>query len=143
MGAGRSAGTGYNYHALLWSSTAASVVDLNPSGFTVSYAHGTSGNQQVGMGYGPGTGSQYHALLWSGTADSAVDLQKFLSSDYNSSQAWGIDANGNIIGYAYNIRKGQGEAILWVAVPEPATALLVAVAVLVMLRFHNRQESAP
>ncbi len=66
--------SGYE-HALLWSGTAASAVDLNPSGIDLVYAYGISGGQQVGSGYGSATGGIiYHALLWSGTAASAVDL---------------------------------------------------------------------
>jgi hypothetical protein len=56
--------------ALLWSSSAASSVDLTPPGMTSSEARGVSGNQQVGFG-----GADVdHALLWSGTAASVVDL---------------------------------------------------------------------
>jgi hypothetical protein len=36
-------------HALLWSGTAGSVVDLNPSGYGVSIAWGVSGSSQVGQ----------------------------------------------------------------------------------------------
>ena len=50
------------------------VVDLNPSGFTESYANGTSGTLQVGGGYGTATGGDSHALLWSGMAGGTVDL---------------------------------------------------------------------
>jgi hypothetical protein len=105
-------------HALLWSGTASSAVDLNPSGFDVSLGYGTSGSQQVGYGAGPATGDAFHALLWSGTASSVVDLQSFLSSDYSYSVAQGIDANGNVIGYAHHIPTGQDHAILWTVVPE-------------------------
>ena len=59
-------------HALLWTGTAASAVDLNPSGFGYSHAVGTDGVQQVG--YGDDVHGQSHALLWTGTAQSAVDL---------------------------------------------------------------------
>lgn len=61
-------------HALLWSGSAASAVDLNPAGFTQSFAYGVSGGQQIGWGSGAATGDVAHALLWSGTAASAVDL---------------------------------------------------------------------
>jgi hypothetical protein len=130
--------TGGNSHALLWSSTAASVVDLNPSGFISSYANGTSGGQQVGYGT---TGGNYHALLWSGTAASAVDLQSFLPSDYTQSLAEGVDANGNIVGYAFNSSTGQYDAMLWVAVPEPSTFALAGLgaAALFILRRHKRR----
>ena len=102
-------------HALLWSGTASSVVDLNPSGFAYSYGFGISGSQQVGGGY---NGSAGHALLWSGTASSVVDLGSLLSSDYADSVAYGIDANGNVIGWAFYIPTGQYHAILWTVVHE-------------------------
>jgi PEP-CTERM motif len=47
-------GTG---HALLWTGTAASAVDLNPNGFTASEAFGTNGTQQVGCGFVGGSGN--------------------------------------------------------------------------------------
>src|SRR5437016_3536035 len=37
IGYGIASVTAYRDHALLWSGTASSVADLNPSGFTVSY----------------------------------------------------------------------------------------------------------
>ncbi|MGA2063098.1 MAG: hypothetical protein ABSG67_21710, partial [Thermoguttaceae bacterium] len=44
-GYGSGSTTGGNYHALLWSGSAASAVDLNPSGFDVSTARGISDAQ--------------------------------------------------------------------------------------------------
>ncbi len=111
VGHGYGPSTGGNVHALLWSGTAVSAVDLNPSGFIVSEALGLSGSQQVGDG--TMAGGNPHALLWSGTAASAVDLHSFLSSNYTSSFAQGVDANSNIVGYAYNSSTGQNDAILW------------------------------
>jgi hypothetical protein len=89
--------TGGQYHALLWTGSAASVVDLHPSGFTSSSACGVSDGQQVGYG---NTGGQFHALLWTGSADSVVDLHTFLPPEFTDSFASGIDADGNIVGYA-------------------------------------------
>jgi hypothetical protein len=126
VGNGSGSATGNNNHALLWSGTASSAVDLNPSGFTMSVASGISGSQQVGYGSGPASGNNTHALLWSGTASSAVDLGSLLSSDYiNWSVAEGIDANGNIFGYAFHLPSGQTHAILWRVVP-PRTATATA-----------------
>ncbi|MGA2070720.1 MAG: PEP-CTERM sorting domain-containing protein [Sedimentisphaerales bacterium] len=93
-------------HALLWNGSAASYVDLNPSGFSsgfsVSYARGISGTQQVGDGHGPatGAGSPEHALLWNGSAASYVDLNP---SGFLSSHAYGT--NGT-----YQVGNGQGPA---------------------------------
>ena len=48
--------------------------DLDPSGFTTSFALGAWGGQQVGEGSGTATGGNNHALLWTGSAASATDL---------------------------------------------------------------------
>jgi hypothetical protein len=126
----------YGYdHAVLWSGSASSYVDLNPSGFTQSEALGLSGNQQVGFAE-PGTnnpiGNITHAVLWSGSANSCVDLQSFLPAYYYLSEARGIDANGDIVGYALNTLTIQDDAILWtpVAVPEPTSLTLLTTALL-------------
>src|SRR4051812_21096615 len=86
------AGWGYadslgNYHALLWHGTAASAIDLNPSGFIFSEARDASDASQVGAGSGPATGGNDHALLWSGTAASYIDLNP---AGFNHSNAYGI-----------------------------------------------------
>jgi hypothetical protein len=73
--------------ALLWSGTAASVIDLHPSGFISSKAWGVSGGRQVGWG---NTGLNNHALLWEGTSASVVDLNP---SGFDNSQA--LDISGN------------------------------------------------
>ncbi len=67
--------TSENYHALLWTPSATSGIDLNPSGFVESRAYGTSGTQQVGYGSTalPSVNSA-HALLWNSSAASAADL---------------------------------------------------------------------
>ena len=128
-------------HALLWSGTAASAVDLNPVGFTFSEARGVFGGQQVGYGYGPATGGTFnHALLWSGTAGSAVDLQSFLPENYTGSDAAAIDPNGNIVGEAYNSSTGQYDAILWVAVPEPSAFALAGLGAATLLILHRRKK---
>jgi hypothetical protein len=69
-------GLGSVQEAMLWTGTASSAVNLQPSGFTNSQADAVSGNQQVGFGTKM-TGvssSTTHAIVWSGTAASAVDL---------------------------------------------------------------------
>jgi hypothetical protein len=92
------------------------VVDLRPSGFTSSEALGVSGGQQVGYGYGEITVGYDHALLWTGSADSVVDLHTFLPPEFTTSFAHGIDADGNIVGYAYDPATG-GHAFLLQPVP--------------------------
>ncbi|HMD54457.1 MAG TPA: hypothetical protein VKJ65_07915 [Phycisphaerae bacterium] len=122
VGKGRGETTGiYYYHALLWTGTAASVVDLHPVGFFASYATATNGRQQVGTGSVRSSDEEYaplldRALLWSGTAKSCVDLQIFLPSYYNESDAYGIDANGDVIGTASNSKTHQSDAVEWIPV---------------------------
>ena len=98
-------------HALLWFHTAASVVDLHPSGFEQSYATGVSELKQVG--YGTLAGNP-HALVWSGTANSVVDLNRFLPAKFVGSQATGVDTGGTITGVAYD--GIQRHAILWIPI---------------------------
>lgn len=93
-------------HALTWSGTAASAVDLHPAGYTDSRINAMNATQQVGDGWvgtPGGVGSIRHALAWSGTADSVVDLNQYLPAGYTQGVATGVDATGNIVGYAYNV----------------------------------------
>lgn len=92
-------------HAALWSGTAASFVDLHPAAYSDSRITALTATQQVGegwvgpMGFG---GSVRHALVWSGTPESVIDLNQFLPAGYIHAVATGVDANGNIVGFAYN-----------------------------------------
>jgi probable HAF family extracellular repeat protein len=102
--------TASSAHAILWSGSAASAVDLNPAGYTYSYATGIGAGKQVG--YGTQSNYKYHALVWSGSAQQYVDLHNFLPSTFAQSYANGVDANGNIVGYATDT-SGVNHAILW------------------------------
>jgi hypothetical protein len=124
-------GAGGNNHALLWKGTAESVVDLHPAGFESSLASGISAIGQVGTANGPATGLEPHAFYWNSTADSALDLHTFLPATMRNSSAEDIDANGTIVGYAYDYG-GKYHAVLWTLVPEPGSCALVASAVTVM-----------
>jgi hypothetical protein len=90
VGDGLGTATSNNNHALLWSSTAASVVDLNPDGYGQSDAYGVSGNQQAGYGF---IGGAPHALLWYGSAGSFVDLNP---AGFTSSVAWDTDGSAQV-----------------------------------------------
>jgi hypothetical protein len=98
-------GLGYqNEHALLWNGTAASYVDLNPSGFDYSEARGTSGWQQVGYGMNPANGDNIvHALLWCSSAAIYFDLNP---SGFTQSKAYGT--NG-----LQQVGVGDGHALVW------------------------------
>lgn len=92
-------------HAALWSGTADTFVDLHPVGFSDSRVTALSVTQQVGDGWvGPmnAIGSVRHALVWSATPESVVDLNVYLPPGYMHGVATGIDASGNVVGYAYN-----------------------------------------
>jgi hypothetical protein len=114
-------------HAALWSGTAASAVDLNPTnlpGYFDSEALAIAGNFQVGFASGGATNSIDHAMLWMGTPSSALDLNVFLPSGYIGSRAYGVDAEGNVVGEASN---GNGsQAVMWI-VPEPGVFGLLGI----------------
>ena len=110
-------------HAALWSGTAASFVDLNPAAYSDSRITAMTDTQQVGdgwVGQMGAVGSVRHALVWTGTADSVVDLNQFLPAGYTHAVATGIDALGNVVGYAYNT-PAQG-----LVVPSDAIAVVFA-----------------
>lgn len=120
---------GYGYvpsRALLWKGSADTKVELHPAGFESSVANATNGVQQVGSGFVVGASAgvtHRHALVWSGSAESAVDLNQFLPPGYTDAAANGIDAAGNIVGWA---SKGPSDvaanvhAVLWKPVASDA-----------------------
>lgn len=110
VGYGAGLTTGGNAHALLWSGTAASKVDLHPpTGFTESYAFGVSTIQQVGHGV-TDTGAS-RALMWSGTAASRVVLHP--PTGFTESWANAIYDNRQV-GYGYGSATGDNtHALLW------------------------------
>jgi len=88
--------------------TAASCVDLHPTGFAWSWAWGVSGNQQVGWGNRT-TGGQ-HALLWSGTAASCIDLNP---TGFTTCYAYDL-SGGQQVGWGEGTTTGNSmHAILW------------------------------
>src|SRR5262249_31703333 len=98
-------------HALLWTGSADSAVDLNPTnipGMTDSSASATDGHQQVGDVWTWSAGVPVkHAVLWHGSADSAVDLNP---AGFTDSSVNGV-SNGKQIGWGrINI---AGNALLW------------------------------
>lgn len=131
IGGGKQAGVGQwptgpsaaANHAFLWSSNAASAVDLHPSGPAgpgESGAHGTNGLQQVGYVY---VGVYRKAALWLGTAASYVDLHP---SSALSSEAIGIHG-GVQVGYSGEPDGGY-HARLWTGTKASAIDLGYGVA---------------
>ena len=112
--------TAANYHALLWTGTAASAIDLNPTNYSSSNALGTNGTQQVGYGAGTPTGGSTHALLWTGTADSAIDLNP---SGFTYSEATAADGSHQV-GYGYiGSFAPPWHALLWSGTSDSAVDL--------------------
>jgi len=101
---------GSQNHALLWSGSAASAVDLNPFGYASSDANAIAGTRQAGEGVLTG-GSQPHALLWNGTAASAVDLNPL---NYEASSASGISTFTQVgSGFSSTLTNSNTHALLW------------------------------
>jgi hypothetical protein len=114
IGSGRwtTLGGGMHDHALLWSGSADSAVDLHPShlpDINESIGLGTDGRQQVGIGQLTPVHPP-HALLWSGSAESAVDLHP-QGFDYRDSYAYAV-RSGIQVGVGLRFA-GSGEALLW------------------------------
>lgn len=78
--------------ALVWSGSAASVVELHPAGYDSSEALATNGVQQGGWAYRAVEGRS-HAMLWSGTAASALDLHP---SGYTDSKITAISGDRQV-----------------------------------------------
>ena len=76
---GAGSGSLHPQHAVLWTGSAASAVDLHPTSLPTTYDNGSAalsagGGQQVGWASFSIGLPYYHAMVWSGTAASAVDL---------------------------------------------------------------------
>jgi hypothetical protein len=151
IGGGQEVGVGFSplgdpagiSHAILWSGSAASAVDLNPPGLNGTVALSTNGTTQVGYyGFYQSVNSAeptYNAMAWQGTAASAVNLQTYLASNYVFSVAYSVDSAGDVFGMAGNQTTGNYDAIEWIptSVPEPASlGILATVAVFLPRRFR-------
>jgi hypothetical protein len=122
-------------HAVLWSGTAASAIDLDPTGtLGSSLAWATNGTHQVG------SCGNFGAMLWAGSAASAVKLQPLLPTGvWTESTAYSIDDAGNVFGVASGTFNGVSGtyAVRWSPVPEPSAASLLAIAGVGMLRLRS------
>lgn len=112
---------------ILWHGSPGAFVDLGP-GATGGVALATNGFEQVGW---VGSASAPRATVWSGNAESLLDLHQFLPVQFQGqgafSRALGIDAEGNIIGYARDLQADRaGRAVMWSPVPEPGTVVGLA-----------------
>jgi hypothetical protein len=93
--------------AALWSGTAASFVNLDPSGYTGGRAEGVSGAYQVGQ---VGNGTNGFAALWNGTAASFVNLDP--SGGTLNSVAFGV-SGGTQVGEWLNASESNFYAAVW------------------------------
>ncbi|MBK1645444.1 hypothetical protein CKO25_12470 [Thiocapsa imhoffii] len=96
------------HQAMLWSGSADSVVNLNPTGSLESVAYGINNGRQVGY-YSP----EYlvdHAVVWHGTAEGAIDLHP---RDMDASYAFAIDGPW-VVGTMYPDESDDSKrAVLW------------------------------
>jgi hypothetical protein len=129
-GGDQQVGYGYNIggpgYALLWTGTAVSVVNLDPSNKSAndySEAFGTNGTQQVGDAFNENTEGNYHAILWTGTAASAVDLNPTDLNGITSSAAYGTDGVQQVGEGEGSGTNGFRNALLWTNTADSAVDL--------------------
>lgn len=105
-----SAYDGFMNRAIVWNGHSSSAVDLTPPGATLAIAYGVSNGRQCGMVQ---TSTGAYAVVWSGTAASMVDLTAFTPADYTYAAAYGITADGTVVGAAYHVPMGTNRAVMW------------------------------
>jgi hypothetical protein len=100
--------------AALWSGSAGSMINLNPTGASSSSVWAISGAQQVGGGV---FSNVVQAGLWTGTAESYVSLHPNSSSGSSAFATTGSQQAGNV---AFS---GVGHAAVWSGTAESFTDL--------------------
>ncbi len=103
----------FNY-ATVWNGTAASAQIIHASPFTHSYATAVNGPWIAGYGADqtkPGTPAYYHAVVWDVNFH-PLDLNAYLPAGYVGSQAFAVDAHGNVAG-SMVAADGTRHAVLW------------------------------
>jgi len=118
VGYGSGPSTGGNSHAILWSGTAESLIDLNPDGYDGSVIYGVGGGQQVGVGFDLGTNL---AILWPApTAGSAVNLTP---AGIDFAAAYGTDGTTQAGSGRGSLTLGSGHALAWTGTAESVVDL--------------------
>jgi hypothetical protein len=111
---GYGSASGNPNHALLWSGTAASAIDLTPAGYSESLANAIVATGGVPREAGEGTlvsGTPPHALLWNGTAASAIDLNPV---GFDTSTVYGISTTNQVgSGFSTPFTNASTHALLW------------------------------
>jgi hypothetical protein len=131
-------------HAILWTALSGdSALDVNPAGFVSSAVNAMSAIGEVGAGrLATDYSGHTHALLWTPDGLGYIDLSNYLPSRYISSEATGIDAAGNIVGFATDSVTGSVHAVEWAAtVPEPASLAAIGFIAITFFRPKKRKAS--
>jgi len=105
--------------ATVWSGTASSALVIHPYPFTHSYAAAVNGPWIVGYAGDQsknGTPAYHHAIVWDSTNYQPTDLNTFLPAAFVGSQAFSVDAQGNVAGVALTA-DGQRHAVVWMLDP--------------------------
>jgi hypothetical protein len=121
---------GQGDHAMLWHGSAASMTDLHPVGIAgFSRLYGTCGSAQAGVANTFQLGIT--AGVWFGTPESFAPLSPYLPPGYVNSVATSISFHDGLYyigGYADNFATFFTEAVMWVGIPAPGSALVLAAA---------------
>ena len=131
--------------AALWTDgTPNSFVDVAPPNTNASELLATNGIHQVGDisvgAFAGGLPTDHHAGVWTGTAASFQMLPVPAGDSF--SMATGIDAQGNISGYAgIDVNGGIGGLVpvIWQPVPEPSAAAAAALSAAVLSLRRTRR----
>lgn len=90
-------GTGYNQHACVWSGTAGSYIDVQPSGWEFGSIADTDGTHHVGsMRYDEGSTSG-HAAYWPKSQKSAINLTPAGDWGSSASAIFGGEQFGSVV----------------------------------------------
>lgn len=100
-------------HAVVWSGTAESYLDLHPAGYKFSAAYGVSDSYIVGR-VATIENPADHAALWDGNAEGFIDLNPTGCSD---SWAYGVSA-GQQVGHIVGSGDTGTHAAIWNGTPE-------------------------